>query len=109
MKKQDTKTKAAASVEKSARAAQKRIDAREREKAKNPRALAALIEHNLGTAVFYLTLAQKYLETARKLSKYVSRLSPAVPKKTKKQREKEAHHAAMAAAGVLPEEAPFNG
>lgn len=108
MKKQDTKT-TAASVEKSARAAQKRIAAREREKAKNPRALAALIEHNLGTAVFYLSLAQKYLETSRKLSKYVSRLSPAGPKKTKKQREKEAHYAAMAAAGVLPEEAPFNG
>lgn len=109
MKKQDTKKPAAASVEKSARAAKKRIAAREREKAKKPRALAALIEHNLGTAVFYLSLAQKYLDTVRKLSKYVSRLSPAAPKKSKKQREKETHDAAMAAAGVLPEEAPFHG
>lgn len=99
MKKQDTKNKPA----------KKRLAAREREKAKTPRALAALIEHNLGTAIFYCSLAQKYLDTARALSKHISRLSPAVPKKSKKQREKEAHYAAMAAAGVLPDEAPFNG
>lgn len=100
MKKQDTNKTAPAAKNRRKRA---------REHAKKPRALAALIEHNLSTAIFYLTLAQKYLETTRALAKHVSRLSPAVPQKSKKQLEKEAHYAAMAAAGVLPEEAPFYG